>query len=72
MASGAFSKTRSLVREADEVSGRDSLTKRKYLRDELGEGTLALMRTVKRALDPLNLLNPDKVLFPEGEEEWDA
>ncbi|BGP49008.1 D-lactate ferricytochrome c oxidoreductase [Rhodotorula kratochvilovae] len=46
------------------------LTKRKYLRAELGEGTLALMRTVKRALDPLGLLNPDKVLFPEGEEEY--
>lgn len=41
------------------------LTKRKYLRAELGEGTLALMRTVKRALDPLNLLNPGKVLFDE-------
>lgn len=46
------------------------LTKRKYLRAELGEGTVALMRTVKRALDPLNLLNPGKVLFSEGEEEW--
>lgn len=46
------------------------LTKRKYLRRELGDGTLALMRTVKRALDPLGLLNPDKVLFPEGEEEY--
>lgn len=46
------------------------LTKRKYLRAELGESTVALMRTVKRALDPLGLLNPDKVLFPAGEEEW--
>ncbi|GAA6009336.1 hypothetical protein JCM10207_004354 [Rhodosporidiobolus poonsookiae] len=46
------------------------LMKRKYLKDELGEGTLRLMRTVKTALDPLNLLNPDKILFPEGEEEW--
>lgn len=44
-----------------------SLTKRKYLQAELGEGTLALMRTVKRALDPLNLLNPGKVLFDEEE-----
>ena len=43
------------------------LTKRKYLRAELGEGTLALMRTVKRALDPLNLLNPGKVIFDEDE-----
>ncbi|BGP16980.1 D-lactate ferricytochrome c oxidoreductase [Rhodosporidiobolus nylandii] len=45
------------------------LTKRKYLRSELGQGTLQLVRTVKRALDPLNLLNPGKVLFDEGEEE---
>ncbi|BGP00240.1 putative D-lactate dehydrogenase [cytochrome] 1, mitochondrial (putative) [Rhodotorula toruloides] len=67
-----------LVRLAQELEGTCAgehgigLTKRKYLRAELGEGTLALMRTVKRALDPLNLLNPDKVLFPKGEEEWDA
>ncbi|GEM07935.1 D-lactate dehydrogenase [Rhodotorula toruloides] len=64
-----------LVELAQELEGSCAgehgigLTKRKYLRAELGEGTLALMRTVKSVLDPLNLLNPDKVLFPEGEEE---
>ncbi|GAA5891783.1 hypothetical protein JCM6882_006206 [Rhodosporidiobolus microsporus] len=46
------------------------LMKRKYLREELGDGTLALMRRIKDTLDPFQLLNPDKVLFPPGEEPW--
>ncbi|GAA5867003.1 hypothetical protein JCM8547_008405 [Rhodosporidiobolus lusitaniae] len=45
--------------------------KRGYLRDEVGEGTLNLMRRVKDALDPLGLLNPDKVLYPVGEAPWE-
>ncbi|GAA5867323.1 hypothetical protein JCM3774_003546 [Rhodotorula dairenensis] len=62
-----------LVELAQELEGTCAgehgigLTKRKYLQAELGDGTLALMRTVKRALDPLNLLNPGKVLFDEDE-----
>jgi hypothetical protein len=28
--------------------------------DELGEGTVELMRMIKRAVDPHNLLNPGK------------
>lgn len=35
--------------------------KKQYLVDELGEGTIELMRTVKKAIDPLNLMNPGKV-----------
>ena len=35
--------------------------KKEYLVDELGEGTVELMRTIKRVVDPLNLLNPGKV-----------
>lgn len=35
--------------------------KKEYLLDELGEGTIELMKTIKRAVDPLNLLNPGKV-----------
>lgn len=46
------------------------LTKRGYLRRELGDGTLRLMRRIKREMDPLNLLNPGKILFEEGEEDW--
>jgi D-lactate dehydrogenase (cytochrome) len=36
--------------------------KRKYLVGELGEG-LSVMRDIKRALDPDNLLNPGKILL---------
>ncbi|KAH9951455.1 FAD-linked oxidase-like protein [Amylocystis lapponica] len=39
--------------------------KRKYLIDELGEGTVELMKTVKRAMDPYNLFNPGK-LYPDS------
>jgi D-lactate dehydrogenase (cytochrome) len=35
--------------------------KQKYLVQELGEGTVALMCTIKRTLDPQNLFNPGKV-----------
>lgn len=35
--------------------------KRKYLMEELGEGTVRLMKTVKKAVDPLGLFNPGKV-----------
>ncbi|MEL6747083.1 MAG: FAD-linked oxidase C-terminal domain-containing protein [Pseudomonadota bacterium] len=35
--------------------------KRKYLRREHGDGAVDMMRTVKTALDPDNLLNPGKI-----------
>ena len=35
--------------------------KKDYLTEELGEGTVELMKTVKRAIDPLGLFNPGKV-----------
>ncbi|KAJ7581347.1 D-lactate dehydrogenase cytochrome oxidoreductase [Mycena floridula] len=38
--------------------------KKEYLVKELGEGTVNLMRTVKNAIDPLNILNPGK-LYPD-------
>ena len=38
--------------------------KRKYLRDEHGDA-VTLMRQLKQMMDPLNLLNPDKVLPDE-------
>ncbi|KAF8163177.1 FAD-linked oxidase-like protein [Crassisporium funariophilum] len=37
------------------------LGKKEYLVDELGTNTVELMRTVKRAIDPLNIMNPGKV-----------
>ncbi|RVX72736.1 hypothetical protein B0A52_04134 [Exophiala mesophila] len=42
------------------------LKKREYLREELGEDTLSTMRRVKQALDPLGILNPDKVIHLEA------
>ncbi|KAJ3854263.1 D-lactate dehydrogenase cytochrome oxidoreductase [Lentinula lateritia] len=38
--------------------------KKQYLSEELGEGTVELMRSIKNAVDPLNLLNPGK-LYPD-------
>ena len=35
--------------------------KRAYLYDELGEGTVELMKAVKKTIDPLNIMNPGKV-----------
>jgi D-lactate dehydrogenase (cytochrome) len=32
-----------------------------YLVEEAGEGAVAMMRSIKQALDPLNILNPGKV-----------
>ncbi|KAJ7151823.1 FAD-linked oxidase-like protein [Mycena crocata] len=38
--------------------------KREFLVEELGAGTVALMKTIKRAVDPLGLFNPGK-LYPD-------
>lgn len=35
--------------------------KKDYLAEELGEGTVELMRKIKQAVDPDNLFNPGKV-----------
>jgi D-lactate dehydrogenase (cytochrome) len=37
------------------------LHKMGFLRDEAGDGAVAMMRTIKRALDPLDIMNPGKV-----------
>jgi D-lactate dehydrogenase (cytochrome) len=36
-----------------------------FLRDEAGAGAVAMMRTIKRALDPDGIMNPGKVFAPE-------
>ncbi|KAJ6608141.1 FAD-linked oxidase-like protein [Mycena sp. CBHHK59/15] len=41
--------------------------KREFLVEELGLGTVELMKTVKRAIDPLGLFNPGK-LYPDTHE----
>ncbi|HET7774730.1 MAG TPA: FAD-linked oxidase C-terminal domain-containing protein, partial [Azospira sp.] len=40
------------------------LGKQKYLLQEHGEGAVALMRALKLALDPQDLMNPGKILPP--------
>jgi D-lactate dehydrogenase (cytochrome) len=35
--------------------------KKEYLVEELGEGTVHLMKTIKKAIDPLGIFNPGKV-----------
>ncbi|KAF8599623.1 hypothetical protein BDV93DRAFT_526004 [Ceratobasidium sp. AG-I] len=44
--------------------------KKEYLYEELGEGTVELMKTVKMAIDPLNIMNPGK-LYPDRPAETD-
>ncbi|KAF9649463.1 hypothetical protein BDM02DRAFT_3230234 [Thelephora ganbajun] len=39
--------------------------KREYLYEELGHGTVELMKKIKRTIDPLNLFNPGKV-YPDS------
>lgn len=34
----------------------------KYMREEVGDGALDLMKSIKRTLDPHGLMNPGKVL----------
>jgi len=41
------------------------LLKQKYLSLDLPEGTVEVMRTIKKALDPHNIMNPGKI-FPES------
>jgi D-lactate dehydrogenase (cytochrome) len=38
-------------------------TQQEYLNEELGSGTVELMETVKRTLDPYGIMNPGK-LYP--------
>jgi glycolate oxidase len=46
------------------VSGEHGIgiAKMKYLKDELGENGLALMKSIKEALDPYNIMNPGKMI----------
>ena len=40
------------------------LAKKAFLKGQMGDGSYSLMRQVKRALDPQNLLNPGKIFDP--------
>lgn len=51
-----------------QVSGEHGIgyAKRDYLRHQLGDDQIALMRDIKRVFDPRNILNPGKVIASEG------
>ncbi|KAF9491216.1 FAD-binding domain-containing protein [Pleurotus eryngii] len=42
--------------------------KKEYLRRELGEGTVRLMKRIKESVDPMGLFNPGK-LYPDDEDD---
>jgi len=64
---GAEQLNRQLVQRALRLEGTCTgehgvgLHKQGFLVDETGEGAVAMMRTLKRALDPKNILNPGKI-----------
>lgn len=41
------------------------LGKRQYLKEEFGDATLDLMKTLKRTLDPNRILNPGKMFMDD-------
>lgn len=49
------------------VSGEHGIgfSKARYLPLEVGEGTMEMMRSIKKALDPNNILNPGKILLQD-------
>ncbi len=61
-----------LYRETARLGGRISgehgigCKRKAYLPLVLDAGTLAMTRAIKRALDPLNIMNPGKIVDPEG------
>jgi len=55
--SGSLTKTNVMKNATKPTFG-----KKAYLVRQHGEGAVGAMRAVKRALDPLNILNPDKVV----------
>ena len=46
------------------VSGEHGIgyAKKQYMAQQYGAGQLELMRGIKKAFDPKNILNPDKVI----------
>jgi D-lactate dehydrogenase (cytochrome) len=38
--------------------------KAKYMADEHGEGAVGVMRAIKAAFDPRDIMNPGKILMP--------
>lgn len=57
-----------LIQKALEMEGTCSgehgigLAKKEYLRKELGDDTIGVMKSIKASLDPLWLMNPGKIM----------
>ncbi|TFY79625.1 hypothetical protein EWM64_g4390 [Hericium alpestre] len=58
---------RAIAREGTCMHGEHGvgIGKREFLYEELGEGTVKLMKKIKKTIDPLNLFNPGK-LYPDA------
>jgi glycolate oxidase len=56
------------IRLGGTISGEHGIgiTKSAYLTKEIGEAEMALMKKIKKAFDPLDILNPGKI-FPAGD-----
>jgi D-lactate dehydrogenase (cytochrome) len=46
------------------------IVKKKYLLQELGEDTIGLMKRIKLSVDPLLLLNPNKIFDFTESQSW--
>src|SRR5438034_2174547 len=47
------------------------IARTEYMREQLGDGLLSVMRGIKNALDPKNILNPGKI-FSDGRHQIDS
>ena len=56
--------SRESLRVSGTVTGEHGvgLGKKELLVDEFGQAGINTMKAIKKALDPLNILNPDKVI----------
>jgi len=52
------------VKRGGVISGEHGIgkTKRRYLEETLGSVQVGIMRKIKQTIDPLNIMNPDKIL----------
>jgi len=59
---------RAAIRLGGTVSSEHGIgaARAKYMAEQLGEGTLSVMRAIKRALDPKGILNPGKLGLDES------
>ena len=68
LASAADAIHRAAIRLGGTVSSEHGIgaARAEYMAEQLGEGTLSVMRAIKRALDPKGILNPGKLGLDES------